>query len=65
MLSPDRDVNGSPRTPSAGRLGPVPILALLTAVLALVLLRLSPPPGRAQGVDPELGPDRPPALMGL
>ena len=65
MLSRRRDVQGSPLAAAAGRMGPAPWLALLTAVLALALLRLGLLPGTAQGEDPSLGPDRPPALMGL
>lgn len=65
MLSRRRDVQGSPLAAAAGRMGPAPLLALLTAVLALALLRLGSLPGTAQGEDPSLGPDRPPALMGL
>ncbi len=65
MLSRRRDVHRSPLAATAGRRGPAPVLALLTAVLALALLRLGSLPHTRQGEDPSLGPDRPPALLGL
>lgn len=65
MLSPRRDVHRVSLAAAAGRMGPAPVLALLTAVLALALLRLGSLPLTAQGEDPSLGPDRPPALLGL